>query len=55
MTPYQNFLHRMPYHCRLSAELLKRIQEPDWRSVQHDLDENQKMEEEFIENLKKPL
>lgn len=40
---------------KLGAELLKRIQEPDWSSVKHDLDENQRMEEEFIENLKKPL
>jgi len=40
---------------KLSAELLKRIQEPDWRSVKYDLDDNQRMEEEFIENLKKPL
>jgi hypothetical protein len=39
----------------LSAELLKRIQETDWRCVKHDLDENQRMEEEFIENLKKQL
>jgi hypothetical protein len=40
---------------KLSQELLKRINEIDWRSVQHDLDENRKMEEEFIEKLKEPL
>ncbi len=40
---------------KLSAELLKRIHEPDWRSVQYDLDENQRMEEELASMQMSPV
>ena len=40
---------------KLSEEFIKRISTSDWRQVQHDLRENLRMEETFIENLKKPL
>jgi hypothetical protein len=40
---------------RLSDEFLKRISKPDWHFVQDDIDRNKRMEEEFIENLKKPI
>lgn len=40
---------------KLGEELLKRISEPDWAQVKYDLDQNKKLEEQFIERLKEPL
>ncbi len=56
---YLDYLDKPSIDCilkvqnKLSQELLKRISEYDWCLVQRDLDENHKLEEEFIEGLKK--